>query len=144
MTAVKPMQIKWRAREIPLPPVAAAATGGAARLLGLRLLEWSDAQLGALRGAAGPGLLVVLGEAETLPWVDGIVYLGRDPAAPALLIPTTLEPDVPIALVERAITAGMKNASLVAVLATASLLVPASSASSIARDTLRGWVEAFG
>ena len=32
-------------------------------------------------------LPTMLGAAEALPWVDGVIYLGRDPRAPSLLLP---------------------------------------------------------
>ncbi len=90
-----------RLREEPLPPAVLAAFGPAAARLRERLLRMSDEALAALSGVAGEGLLLVIG--ADLPWVDGAVYLGRDPAAPALFLPTTLESAVPSALLERAL-----------------------------------------
>ena len=40
--------------------------------------------------------VVVLGATEALPWVDGVNYLGRDPDAPRLLLPTMLRPAVAV------------------------------------------------
>ena len=62
-------------------------------------------------GQIGLGTLLLIGAAEELPWVDGVVYLGRDPEAPSLLLPTTLEPDVPAPLFERAILARARAAA---------------------------------
>lgn len=113
-------------REPPLAPLVAVALGARARALGLRLLDEPDERLTRLRGLAGPGLLAVLGEergggrvrlaelaasggdeddeddAVALPWVDGVVYLGRDAAAPRLLLPTALCPSVAVELFEPA------------------------------------------
>jgi hypothetical protein len=50
---------------------------------------------------SGPDVLLVVG--DELPWADGVVYLGRDPDAPKLLLPTTLMPEVPVDLFERAL-----------------------------------------
>ncbi|MCB9564908.1 MAG: hypothetical protein H6708_31365 [Kofleriaceae bacterium] len=54
-------------------------------------------------------MLAVVGDAARLPWVDGVAYLGRDLAAPSLLVPTTLAPDAPPALVERALRARLRR-----------------------------------
>jgi hypothetical protein len=86
-----------------LLPVAAAACGKAARALAERLLQCSDDQLSSLRAAAGKDVLIIAGETEALPWVDGTVYLGRDPLAPRLLIPAMMQPDVAADVFERAI-----------------------------------------
>src|SRR2546421_12248969 len=96
------IRVTWRSRQSPLTPVAVAAQGEAARLLAGRLLARDDADLARLQGVAGPGLLVISGEEGALPWVDGAIYLGRDTEASALLLPTTLEPSVPLPLLERA------------------------------------------
>lgn len=126
-------------REPPLAPLAAVATGAAARALGARLLLEPDERLARLRGVAGDGLLAVLGQARgprrtrlaelaatddergddddedgdalELPWVDGVVYLGRDPAAPRLLLPTALRPAVPAELFEPAVLRHLERAS---------------------------------
>jgi hypothetical protein len=72
-------------REPPLPIAGAAGIGAVA-----------DALLAAVRaapdpsrwvGVAGDGVVVIVGDA--IPWVDGAIWLGRDPAAPGLLLPTT-------------------------------------------------------
>lgn len=124
-------------REPPLSPAAAVATGAAARRLGERLLRMDDARLSALRGVAGPDLLLVLGETGSLPWAEGTAYLGVDPDAPRLLVPTALRPDVPADLFERAILARVPGGSgPVAVLASPRRLVPAGSARRIERDLL--------
>jgi MoxR-vWA-beta-propeller ternary system domain bpX5 len=75
--------VDWRPRAVPLPVVAVAARGEPA----LRLVERATPRF---RGIGGPGWLVLLG--DELPWVDGAVYLGRDPDAPRLLLPTHSAP----------------------------------------------------
>ncbi len=110
MDATPRLPVAFRPRAAPLVPVAVAACGAAAFALAARLAERDDAALARLSGVGGEGLLVVIGEAADLPWVDGVVYLGRDPGAPALLLPTALEPDVPAPLFERAILAHASGA----------------------------------
>lgn len=128
----------WRARAVPLQPAAVAASGPAAARLGDRLWTFADDQLLRLRGVAGPGLLVLTGESTDLPWVDGVVYLGRDPQAPGLYIPTTLESELPMALVARALARRAPAAPL-AVLFDPPRLVSLADARPLARARLHAW-----
>lgn len=101
--------IAWRPRSAPLEPVGMAARGEAARALARRLLARSDEELARLSGVAGQDLVLLLGDAALLPWVEGAAYLGRDARAPSLLLPTNREPTVPLPLVERALVARAGN-----------------------------------
>jgi len=139
--------VRWRPRAAPLEPVGMAVRGEAAGVLAKRLLDRDDEALARLSGVAAPDLLVVLGEAGELPWVDGAVYLGRDAEAPALLLPTTREPSVPLPLVERALLARSAGASGVswvsppyAVLIDPPLLASVQAARPIVRKVLLGWL----
>jgi hypothetical protein len=114
MEAARPaaaLPVVLRPRAVPLAPAAVVARGKAAAALASRLARRDDAALGRLSGVGAPGLLLLIGAAEELPWVDGVVYLGRDPEAPSLLLPTLLEPDVPAPLFERAILARARGAA---------------------------------
>lgn len=84
--------MRWVPREPPLAPVAAAAWGEAAGRLCVRLRAALDRGPTPWRGIGGRGWLLVVGEG--LPWVDGIRYLGRHAAAPRLLLPTALRPEL--------------------------------------------------
>jgi hypothetical protein len=97
------IHVTWRTRAVPLSPQAVAAAGPVAARLVDRLLTFTDDALTRLRGVAGRDLLVLTGESADLPWLDGVEYLGRDPLAPGLYIPTTLEPAPVAALLERAL-----------------------------------------
>lgn len=70
----------WHRREPPLPAVAVLGVGAVATALAAathrRLADGA-----ALRTVADPEYLVVLGEEDALPWVDGARYLGWDGAA---------------------------------------------------------------
>jgi hypothetical protein len=134
--------LAWRPRSYPLAPVAAAAEGPVSRVLAARLLERDDDALARLRGIAGAGVLVLLGEAEQLPWVDGVVYLGRDSTSPALLLPTNREPLVPPPLLERAVLSHLRQPETpVAVLATPPLMLSTGQARPIDRGRLRAWLD---
>jgi hypothetical protein len=143
--------VQWRPRAAPLEPVGIAVRGEAAGVLAERLLARDDAALSRLSGVAAPGLLVVLGDGGELPWVDGAVYLGRDAEAPALLLPTTHEPSVPLPLVERALlarsarSAGAAGLSWpsppYAVLVDPPLLASVQAARPIVRKVLLAWLQ---
>jgi hypothetical protein len=108
----------------------------ARHLLGTR----DEASLSRLSGVRGPGLLLVMGREADLPWIDGIVYLGKDPGAPSLLLPSALEPDVPPPLLERAILAHAPGiAAPIAVLVDP----PALAGAGVARPVRRAELQAF-
>lgn len=95
--------IQWRLRTEPLQPAALAAVGAAADQLLRQVLARDDSAIRAWKGVSTPDSIVLLGEEPTLPWVDGVIYLGRNPVAPQLLLPTTHDPGVPPDLLERAL-----------------------------------------
>ena len=133
--------VNWRTRRVPLPPVGIAARGTVAQALAARLLALADEDLAQLDGVAGAGLLVITGDEARLPWADGVVYLGRDAAAPSLLLPTVWQPDVPATLLERALL--QQTAATVAPLAmllNPPLLVSLAAARPLARAALTAWL----
>jgi hypothetical protein len=142
----------FRPRAEPLAPLAVAARGPAAAALAARLLARDDAALARLSGVAGPSLLIALGPEGALPWVNGVLYLGRDLRAPALLLPTAIEPTVPLPLLERALLARAPSAAVpLAVIVDAgalslevesAALAATGAARPIERSALRRWLEA--
>ena len=72
-------------------------SGSAAVKLARRLVERPLK----LTGVRCEGRLVLLG--EELPWVDGVVYLGREHPLDAVLLPTHLEPDWPVSWIAQAL-----------------------------------------
>lgn len=140
------IRVTWTPRDTPLVARAVAAVGAAAGSLADRLAALDDAALGALAAVAGGDasgdVLVVLGAAAALPWVDGVVYLGRDDAAPELLLPTALAPSVPPGVLAVAIRAAVSRPGPVAVLAAPPRLVPCGVARTIDRGRLAAWREA--
>ena len=67
------------------------------------LLTQEDKVLEAMAAVFFDDALFVKGESETLPWVDGIRYLGIDPDAPRLWIPTHTKPNVALGIFAAAI-----------------------------------------
>ncbi|WP_328330306.1 hypothetical protein OHA70_08390 [Kribbella sp. NBC_00382] len=96
---VKPVEVVWSRREPPLEVVGVAAGGNVAELL----REATVARLAEqrYRVVSGEGWLVVLG--EELPWADGAIYLGWDSG---VLVPTTVVPSPPVALLRSALPEG--------------------------------------
>ncbi|UQA57502.1 hypothetical protein [Polyangium aurulentum] len=132
--------VGWTPREEPLAPLAAAAWGAASRAMAERLLDLPDATLARLSGVGGAGVIVVLGEAADLPWVDGVSYLGRDAEAPSLLLPTNARPSVPAALFARALARRFpKIAPPFAVLAPEARVVSCAGALSLSRGRIERW-----
>ena len=132
--------VAWLPRPMPLEPVGVAARGEAARALAARLLSRPDEELAALRGVAGPDVLIALGSGGNLPWVDGVVYLGREPDCPLLLLPTTHGPSVPPQLLEQALVERAGGSPPLAVLLDPPLLVSTVEARPIARASLEAWL----
>jgi len=132
--------VTWHPRDEPLAPAAVAAVGEAARRLAQRLLAGPPGALARLRGVASAALIVLIGEPDALPWVDGARYLGRDERAPALLLPTALAPSVPPALLERALLARAPHGPL-AVLLAPPRLVGLAAARPLTSARLRAWLE---
>jgi hypothetical protein len=104
MTAAHLAPWPWRARHEPGPPAAAVAWGAAAGRLHARLAEEAvSPDLGALSATGGHQLLVVLGEADALPWVEGVAYAAPCAQESALWLPMLWEPALPADLVARAL-----------------------------------------
>jgi len=120
-----PLSFGWRPRHEALEPCAAWASDAARLALLQHLIAQPEERLARLTGLASKELLVVLGPAAELPWVDGVKYLGIDARAPGLLLPTQLEPEVHPALVER----GLRTRFAAEVAPLAVLLEPARVAS---------------
>lgn len=136
------LTVRWRSRAEPLEPLAVVGEGPVAVALARRVLAEDDARLATWEGVAGPGLLVLLGASASLPWVDGAVYLGRDDAAPSLLLPCALAPDVAAPLLERAFVAHAHGmGAKLAVLPASRWLVSLDAARSVSRVTLQAWLD---
>jgi hypothetical protein len=133
--------VAWTPREPPLVPAAAIACDRAAFALADRLCAIPDDRLARLSGIAARSLIVVAGSEADLPWVDGVSYVGRDPAAPSLLLPTHLVPDVGVAIFERAVVARFAIAPPVVVLPDRALIFSLASALPITRGAVAAWRE---
>jgi len=94
---------QWRARGGTVEAAAAVAWGDAAGRLHALLVRAAGTAGGRWTAGASRDVLVVLGEPDSLPWVDGVAYAAPCADAPALWLPTLWEPDRPADLVARAL-----------------------------------------
>jgi len=127
--------LSWRPRRTPLAADGVAGVGQVGKELARRLLARGDT--GAFRGIAGETTLVLLGRDP--PWVDGAVYLGREPGAPRLWVPTRLEPDLDAFRVGRKLLE-MGLVGPVALLPDQGLAIPLSEAAPLQVEALQGWL----
>lgn len=127
---------------MPLAPVGLLAFRTAALELARKLLAMDDLSLTQWSAVSTPDTLVLLGEGQTLPWVDGVRYLGRDPLAPHLLLPTNREPDVPVDLFERALIQRSPVPPPFAVVPELSKVISLFSAKGLSRHVLASWLRA--
>ena len=118
MTSLSPapsIVVAWRLRDEPLLPTCVVARGAAARVLARRVLQRDDASLAKLEGLSAGEWLLFRGAASDLPWADGAIYLGRDAAAPALLLPTLWHSAPDAALLQRALQTRFHNRAPLAI-----------------------------
>ena len=133
--------VTWNTRWPALEPCAAVGEGEVAAVLARRLLLVPDDALGKLSGVAGRGLIVVLGPADELPWVDGVLYLGRPPDAPLLLLPTHQSPSVPAVVLQDALLARAGgDGTMIVALPASRRWVRLDRAEPIARSSLEQWL----
>jgi hypothetical protein len=135
-----PIDIVWTPRFQPLPPVGAFASGLVARELAESLIEMDETVLGRWSGVCTPDSLILLGEAATLPWVNGITYLGHDPLASRLLLPTNREPHVSVDLLERALLKASALLPPLAVIARERRIVSVAAARRVSADAVAEWL----
>jgi hypothetical protein len=92
-------------RHEPLTPQGFMTYGPQRQTTAERLLALDDQRLARLRGVAGDQHLLILGKETDLPWIPETTYLGRDPLALHLLLPTNLAPDIPLDWLDSAVIA---------------------------------------
>jgi hypothetical protein len=90
------VSLAFAPRVAPLAPRGVVGFDEVAKALARRLLALPDEALAALAGVHGDGTLVVLGEEEALPFVDGVVYVGREDGVASVLLSTTEAPNVAV------------------------------------------------
>lgn len=125
----------WRPREPPLEATLALGSGAVGLALARRVLRHDT--LAGLSAVVTDEALLIAG--SELPWVEGIAYFGRSAAAPSVLQPTTLEPPLDEALLERRLLAELAPPVLID--PRRGLLVSLRELRALDRAKLRAWLE---
>jgi MoxR-vWA-beta-propeller ternary system domain bpX5 len=116
------------------------ASGEIAKELAKKLLASDHTKWTSWKGVATSDTIVLLGEVESLPWVDGVSYLGSDEHAPHLLLPTNREPSVPSDLLQQALIEQSPFPPPLAFIETRNTVVSLSQARELSRDALSSWL----
>ena len=133
-------KLEWHSAKEPRTPAAVVGFGDVARALARKLLVSDHTKWASLKGVATSDGIVLLGEAESLPWVDGARYLGSDERAPHLLLPTNCEPNVPSELLQQALIEQSPFPPPLALIETRNIVVSLAQARELSRDLLRSWL----
>ncbi|MBI3229069.1 MAG: hypothetical protein HYZ45_02440 [Burkholderiales bacterium] len=98
---------RWQARDEALTAAGMLAQGAKAHALLARLQQLASAgnSLTQFRVLLWRDMLLLLGAADQLPWLDGARYCAPCPQAPALWLPTHLVPDMAGDLLQTALLA---------------------------------------
>jgi len=128
--------LTWCPRPAPLAIQGVAAAGAAGRRLGRTLL--ARGTCAAFYGLVAGDLLVLLGPEP--PWVDGAVFVGQDPEAPGLYLPTWLMPAVHPALVQRAVHQQLGLDGVVLLLPHRALAISLDAARPVDPAQLEAWL----
>jgi hypothetical protein len=93
--------LAWQRRPEALAAAGMVTAGAVTQRLLAQLTGSSEAALARLTMVATRDLLVLLGAADDLPWVDGARYCAPDPLVQTLWLPTTMAPVLPPDLLRR-------------------------------------------
>ena len=129
------MELTWQARPQALPVAGVVGLGAAGKALGERLLEEPKLAFRALAWDQG---LVLLG--DELPWVSGLIWLGREPDAPGLYLPTQVASTVDPSWVLQCLASQAQPPPIV-VLPEPGLFFSLSHARSLDRSALQCWMK---
>jgi len=96
------MRLAWALRAEPLPVVACFASGRQPATLDRRLQSLGGPRVAGLRLIETVQGTLILGAESALPWMPDLIWLGREPGAAQLLLPTQWQPGLPLEWVEAA------------------------------------------
>jgi hypothetical protein len=102
----------WTERSEALQPSGMVTAGAVTGRLLARLRTRDEPSLARLSVVATRDLLVLLGAADDLPWVNGARYCAPDPSAHGLWVPTNMTPALPADLIRRSAAARAGDGAL--------------------------------
>lgn len=147
MSNSQPIDVIWQARPITLKPVAVFADGIAAKHLLQKMVQrlrqkTIDAKAWRAAGFASENhrSVVVLGDVETLPWVDEAVWLGRSLDEPTLLLPTQRTFNIPESLVARALVMQRQAKTPIVIVESPTRIFTASAAQTVDVNVLQNFL----
>jgi len=124
-----------------LKPTIVLAQGDTACRLLAKCLKFSDERLSLYEGLSS-GNIVLIKSDQDLPWIKGVLYLGREFSAPNLYIPTHLNSSIPLPLVEKALVKKI-GAGPIAALPSFNLLLPLNNLLTLNRHTANAWLSEY-
>ena len=131
--------IEWQNRAVSLDPCAVVAFDEAAVNLAEKLLRLDEESFGTFQGASARRLIFIVGRGDNLPWTDGVIYLGKDARTSAsLLLPTTIEPTIPINLFK--VVLEKKFRHLMPCIVLPKKIIPFGKAKNLSRAALERWL----
>lgn len=104
--------LAWRERTDRPAPAGLVAAGPPMRALLAELRRRDANAVRDLLLSATRDLLVLLGPAERLPWIDGVRYCAPAPGVPGLWLPTRTAPDMPAELLHAALQRRTQHAAV--------------------------------
>lgn len=97
--------LAWSRRQEALAPAGLVAEGAAMAALVRKLHLTGEEALTRFTLVATRDMVILLGQAPDLPWVDGARYCAPDPQVQTLWLPTTMQPVLPPDLLRRSASA---------------------------------------
>jgi len=134
--------LRWTHRSEALTPAGMVTSGQATGRLLARLRALDAPDLSRLSVVATRDMLVLLGSAADLPWVNGARYCAPDPATQSLWMPTNMAPALPADLLRRSARARAGEGALL-LWPAPELFMPLDGARSLT-PALRGWLAEQG
>jgi len=128
----------WTERSEALAPAGMVTAGTVTRRLQTRLSALDGPALARLSVVATRDLLVLMGAADDLPWVNGARYCAPEPAAHSLWVPTNMAPVLPADLIRRSMTGRAGDGALL-LWPAPEQFVPLDAARSLT-PALLGWL----
>lgn len=133
--------VNWKSRRKPLDAIAVAGRGVTKLIIMERLRRRAPSDLIGLHLITFNDYFVILGDPCNLPWATGAIYMGRDPKAPNLLLPTMLEPTLSTNVLERVLSnySGY-TATAIAVFARPLYIMPIVDARPLTEEPSIKWI----